>query len=114
MPDCRPQAPLAHLVERRTFNPVGRVRVSHGASGKELEQAYCGWSVRSIMETWSPFGREIDGPSEGSLRPRRADGLRHDAATGPIGLLARTARLREHADADAHTRPIRHLGTSAS
>src|ERR1700731_4430749 len=31
LPDCPPQAPLAHLVERRTFNPVGRVRVPHGA-----------------------------------------------------------------------------------
>ena len=31
LPHCRPQAPLAHLVERRTFNPVGRVRVPHGA-----------------------------------------------------------------------------------
>jgi hypothetical protein len=31
MADCRPRAPLAHLVERRTFNPVGRVRVPHGA-----------------------------------------------------------------------------------
>ena len=28
---CRARAPLAHLVERRTFNPVGRVRVPHGA-----------------------------------------------------------------------------------
>ena len=26
-----PRAPLAHLVERRAFNPVGRVRVPHGA-----------------------------------------------------------------------------------
>ena len=31
LPHCRPLAPLAHLVERRTFNPVGRVRVPHGA-----------------------------------------------------------------------------------
>ena len=31
VPDCLAQAPLAHLVERRTFNPVGRVRVPHGA-----------------------------------------------------------------------------------
>jgi len=28
-------APLAHLVERRTFNPVGRVRVPHGALGAQ-------------------------------------------------------------------------------
>ena len=31
----RPQAPLAHLVERRTFNPVGRVRVPHGALARD-------------------------------------------------------------------------------
>jgi hypothetical protein len=46
MADCLALAPLAHLVERRTFNPVGRVRVPHGAPFAKSEP----WPPRD----WGP------------------------------------------------------------
>ena len=59
---ARRWAPLAHLVERRTFNPVGRVRVPHGAfsrthrarlsSTTSVAVARLGYSV----EQWTPTG----------------------------------------------------------
>src|SRR5271154_6376591 len=50
LPHCPPQAPLAHLVERRTFNPVGRVRVPHGA----FPEAF----LHAEQATLSPLGDE--------------------------------------------------------
>ena len=57
--DCSPvRAPLAHLAERRTFNPVGRVRVSHGAFLKSLQNSVVSTSPLGSASNRSRIGPE--------------------------------------------------------
>jgi hypothetical protein len=85
------RAPLAHLVERRTFNPVGRVRVPHGAFRKACIEADSGRHLRSALSIWSPFGPEI--AQQYCSRPRY-DGARAKGAW-------RVDRPRAHGEGQA-------------
>lgn len=81
-------APLAHRVEPRTFNPVGRVRVPYGASSKALyswpkpeaarrqdrSQAHCGRRHPERLDSRAPApSRQSKGPSPVRIR-KRPDG----------------------------------------